>query len=421
MLYRKESSIQDSKALSVIERPDPAELYQILYRLSKKDYKVIKARELAKRSLSLLILILSILGIFFTVFYFTFVHDSMKDLNNEIIKYRDSITSLNTEVEKLSASELEYKNQIKTYEDIFNKLKIEDNRIIDFDLTEAVQKNIEKIDGITGDYKNIHRGNTNFKETALTFDLGTGEELPYVYSVLKRFNAKATIFLSNEMPSTNYGSLFKEKNIHYLIKMSKLGCEFGNHTWSHYNLKKSLYETSKRYRINLTFVSDDVLDELAIKLEFDRVRDRFYRETGIVLSPLWRAPYGDLDERILTIAAKAGYPNHVFWSSNKIGPLDFYDYINRRFLYIKNKNTGKYYRKRNPYYFTSAEMLARMKEWEKNDRFGLNGTISICHLGTSRKVDKMIHILPEYISYFQNKGYHFVLVSELIKLPAQEL
>jgi hypothetical protein len=36
------------------------------------------------------------------------------------------------------------------------------------------------------------------------------------------------------------------------------------------------------------------------------------------------------------------------------------------------------------------------------------------HLGTARKTDKIIYALPEYISFFQRKGYHFVTLSECI-------
>ena len=216
------------------------------------------------------------------------------------------------------------------------------------------------------------------------------------------------------MNSTEYGSLFDQKHLDYLIKLHEIGCEFGNHTWSHYNLQRSLYETSKKRRLGLSFISDEVLDEISLKLEFDMVRNKLYNDTGIELSPFWRAPYGAFDRRILKMASMAGYPNHVYWSSNKMGPLDFYDYVTKRNIRVKQRDTGKYIKVKNPFYFSSTEMLARLKEWERSDIHGLNGAISIAHLGTSRKNDKIIYILPEYISYFQNKGYHFVLVSEVI-------
>ncbi|KKL56042.1 hypothetical protein LCGC14_2249360 [marine sediment metagenome] len=398
----------------VITEAETTRLYEQIYDLSQKTYKSTQFRFLAKRSALLIIIFMSALGFFALIFYFAFMKDYMKSLNSQLLKYSKSVESLNTEIEKLSTLEQEYVNQLKFYEDTFSSLKIEDNRLVDFDLTKSVRKNIAEIDNSAGEYRNISRGNTDFKEIALTFDLGTGEDLPFVYAILKRYNVRATIFISNEMHSTEYGSLFNQRHIDYLVKLYELGSEFGNHTWSHYNLKRSLYETSKRRRLSLSFISDEVFDEMGLKLEFDRVRNKFYDDTGIVLSPFWRAPYGAIDERILKIASMAGYPNHVYWSANKTGPLDFYDYITKRNLRVKNRGTGKYTRVKNPYYFSSAQMLARLKEWERADSHGLNGAISISHLGTSRKNDKIIYILPEYLSYFQNKGYHFVPVSELI-------
>ncbi|UCB45391.1 MAG: polysaccharide deacetylase family protein [Spirochaetota bacterium] len=407
--YRRESVAE-----SETERPDPDQLYHLLYSSAKKDYKQLTARLVARRSFLLIILILSIVGTFSIVFYPTILKKRVERLNNQVTEYRSNIVTLKEEIEKFSAQELEYKEQINTFEDIFGKLVIEDSRIIDFDLTKTVSNNIERFDSIDAGYRNIRRGNIEFKDTALTFDLGTGADLPVIYSILKRHSAVATIFVSNEMPSNRYGSLFNDRNLKYLIKLNEIGCEFGNHTWSHYNLKRSLYDTSKRSRLSFIYVSDDALNELNIQRELKKVEERLYRETGITISPLWRAPYGEVDERILRVASQAGYPYHIFWSGNKSGPLDFFDYVTKRSIWVKDNDTGKYSRKQNPYYYTSSEMLAQMKKWEASDPHGLNGAITIAHLGTSRKSDRMVNILPEYISYFQNKGYRFVRVSELI-------
>jgi peptidoglycan/xylan/chitin deacetylase (PgdA/CDA1 family) len=397
-----------------IERPDPDQLYQLLYNSAQRDYKLVKARVIAKRSFLLVVILLSVIGIFSILFYWTFLKSRMVTMQSDIVEYRDSIRGLHTKIEELSAQGLEYKEQIRAYEDMIGKLKLEDDRIIDFDLTDEVARSTGRIDTINAAFRNITRGDTGFRETALTFDLGTGEDLPFVYSVLKRFSVGATVFVSNEMPSDHYGSLFNSRNLKYLVKLNEIGCEFGNHTWSHYNLKRSLYETSKRSRLSFSSLSDEVIDEINIRQELKKVEDRVYRETGIVLAPFWRAPYGEIDERVLKVAAASGYPNHVFWSGNRMGPLDFYDYVTKRLVLSRDNATGKYVRAKNPFYFTSQEMLARMKQWEHSDPNGLNGAISISHLGTSRKSDRMVQILPEYISYFRNRGYRFVLVSEVI-------
>jgi peptidoglycan/xylan/chitin deacetylase (PgdA/CDA1 family) len=390
------------------------EIYEELYTQSQKDYRRIRVRGFFRRSFYLFLTLLAVIGILATLIYLTFIRDHLEKLKDEISRYTDELAHLNSEIRKLSASEYFYKSQIDEYQSVFDALIIEDSRLVDVDLTKVVRENIESFEEEGFEYYNISRGNTDFRETALTFDLGTGEDLAAVYTTLNRLGARATVFISNELASTQYGSLFKERNIQYLQKLGELGCEFGNHTWSHYHLKRSIYETSKKKRLHLSFVSDEVLDEFSLILEFDRVRKVFKQETGLELSPLWRAPYGAIDHRILNTAAKAGYPYHIFWSSNDMGPLDFFDYEKKRTVRIYDNDRHKYTLVRNPTYFTSGEMLQRMKEWEKTDEYGLNGAISIAHLGTSRKIDRMVRILPEYIAYFQNKGYRFVTVSEVL-------
>ena len=390
------------------------EIYQELYQQTRRDFNQARVRGLFRKSFMLLISILSVTGLGSALLYFTVIKTHLAGIRDEINRYRGEVTSLNREIQKLSASEHLYRSQIDEYRSVFSNLVIEDGRLIDVDLTSLVRESIESYEGGGYEYFNISRGNTSLPETALTFDLGTGEDLPQVYTVLNRLGARATVFISNEMASTEYGSLFRERNIAYLIKMGELGCEFGNHTWSHYHLKYSMYETSRRRRLHLSFISDEVLDELSLILEFDLVRKRFKEETGYDLSPLWRAPYGAVDHRILSVAAKAGYPSHVFWSGNELGPLDFFDYEKQRTVRVYDNDKNRYTFARNPNYFTSGEMLQRMKDWEKADPHGLNGAIAIAHLGTSRKLDKMVRILPEYVSYFQSSGYRFVTVSEVI-------
>ncbi|MFW6138756.1 MAG: polysaccharide deacetylase family protein [Spirochaetota bacterium] len=395
--------------------PDLHQVYKHLFQQSRKDYRAARTRETFKKTLLMIIMLFSAAGLFLIIFYFSFLDPRLKHLHQDLIAERRKVSTLSSRVEEMKAVHQEYKSQIEAFQKTLGELKIEDNLVKDVDLSDIVRRNLNSIGRPSVEFRNLTRGNTGIRETALTFDLGTGEELPYVYSVLKKFKVKATIFISNEMPSLSYGALFNPGNINYLIKMGQLGCEFGNHTWSHYDLNRSLLETSKNTRLSLLYVADDVMDSADIQLELDRVEKKFYEQTGYNLAPLWRVPYGAINHTILSIAAEAGYPAHVFWSANKMGPLDFYDYITDRFITVKDPGTGTYYKKTNPYYFTSGEMLNRLKQWEKTDPHGLNGAIAICHLGTSRKTDKIIKILPHYISYFQNKGYRFVTVSRLME------
>jgi peptidoglycan/xylan/chitin deacetylase (PgdA/CDA1 family) len=330
------------------------EIYQNLYQLSQKVYKRESVRGFFKKSFKLILSLLSLAGILSILFYLTFVRSHMVRLSDEITRYSDEVAHLTSEIAKLASSERIYRNKVDEYKGILNNLVIEDSRIVDFDLSQTVRENIEGFGNSEYEYYNIGRGNTNFKETALTYDLSSGEDLPLVYAILNRLSTKATIFISNDMTSMSYGALFKDRNI--------------------------------------SFISDDVIDEFSLMLEFDRVRKIFKERTGFELSPLWRAPYGAIDHRVLTVAAKLGYPQVRIYDNDK----------------------NKHSLVRNPNYYTSGELLSRMKEWEKADLHGLNGAISIAHLGTTRKVDRMVKILPEYISYFRTRGYQFVTVSEVM-------
>jgi peptidoglycan/xylan/chitin deacetylase (PgdA/CDA1 family) len=390
------------------------EVYQELYTQSRKDFRRVQLRGFFRKSFHLVLTLLAVSGILAALVYLTFIRNHLHRLSDEINRYTRELTHLNSEIQKLTASEHFYRTQIDEFQSVFDNLIIEDSRLLDVDLTKTVNRNIESFETGRYEYYNISRGNTDFAETALTFDLGTGEDLPALYAILNRFEARATVFISNEMASTQYGSLHKDRNIHYLQKLSELGCEIGNHTWSHYNLKRSIYETSRKRRLHISFISDEVMDEFSLILEFDMVRRHFKQETGLDMSSIWRAPYGAIDHRILSTAAKAGYPYHIFWSGNEVGPLDFFDYEKKRTVRIYDNDRNRYAFVRNPNYYSSGEMLLRMKEWERKDEHGLNGAIAIAHLGTSRKMDKMIKILPEYVSYFQKKGYRFVTVSEVL-------
>jgi peptidoglycan/xylan/chitin deacetylase (PgdA/CDA1 family) len=105
------------------------------------------------------------------------------------------------------------------------------------------------------------------------------------------------------------------------------------------------------------------------------------------------------------------------WSRNSRGSLDLPDYIHKQFLYKKSSN-GKKEVVKNPHYKTSEETLAFLDAWERVDPNGMNGSIILMHLGGPRKFDKLIHILPEFITKMKAKGYKFVTVSQILNSRA---
>jgi peptidoglycan/xylan/chitin deacetylase (PgdA/CDA1 family) len=391
-----------------------SDVFEHVYTLAQRDYRRLRHRAFFRRSAGIILLALSAAGCASILIFFLFLKDHLHDLYAELAGYGAAVAALNHELQAIHSAEEALKQQLDEYRQFMGRLTIQDERIVDFDLAPDVESAAASMDRTAFEYRNLRRGPTHRKELALTFDMGTGRELEYVYKVLRQSGARATIFLSNEVPADGYGSLISRDNLDNLRRLADLGCEFGNHTWSHYNLRRSLYETSRRRRLSLTYLSDTVLDDAGLAREFDMVRRSMLNE-GIPMSNLWRAPYGAYDRRILAAAAGMGYTTHVMWSGNRLGPLDFYDYVYKRTVLRDEDGDGDFERVPNPVYYTSEQMLGRMKRWEQVDPHGLRGAIAIAHLGTARRFDRITRILPDFIAYCHDRGYRFVTVSELMR------
>lgn len=289
----------------------------------------------------------------------------------------------------------------------------------DVDLSDVIKKNVESIraniGGVSG--LNISRGNTNFKEIALTFDLSSGEDLPTLFEYIKKYDIRVTIFISNEADSDTAGSLFIPENIAMLKKLSALGnkVEFGNHTWSHFNHHRSLFEKSLRRRLAYSFLSDNPLNFDLMGEQIQKVETKFKEITGQELKKIYRLPYGSMNQLVLNTYAKLGYDKHIFWSSS--GPrlsLAILDYISNPYVYKIDPLTGKKEMVKNSNYWTSAETKSILFEFERKDKFHMNGAIILMHTGTKRKFDKLFYVLPDFIIEMKKKGYSFVTVTEIL-------
>ena len=74
------------------------------------------------------------------------------------------------------------------------------------------------------------------KLIALTFDDGPDKYTPQVLDALERNGIKATFFVIGSNVSGTDASVFQ--------RMLDLGCEIGNHTWSHVSLRDSAYDVA---------------------------------------------------------------------------------------------------------------------------------------------------------------------------------
>ncbi|EQA63225.1 polysaccharide deacetylase family protein [Leptospira alexanderi] len=360
------------------------------------------------------------LRILFSVGFFTFLSAaSVLTLAHRIFKLEATVEKQTVHITNLEESLTSLRLEEQQQEEELLKFKSDlYDAVSDGDLSDQVSENKISLEVLAGSDvgKNINRGDVRFKEIALTFDLGTGEDLKLIYEYLSRFPIKITLFVSNENPALKNGSFFSNTNLRYLRKLSELGDRvvFGNHTWSHYNIPRSLYETSLRKRILLSYVSDEIPDANFLQQEMKMVEEKFESITGKQLTKYYRLPYGGFDPLVIQTFGKLGYTHHIFWSNNSVGSLDIPDFVYKKFIYKKDPRTGKTRIMPNPNYKTRAEALDFLYRWEEADKDGMNGAIILMHLGSPRQSEKLIYILPDFIQEMLSKGYSFVTIPEII-------
>ncbi|ALO25593.1 MULTISPECIES: polysaccharide deacetylase family protein [Leptospira] len=360
------------------------------------------------------------LRILFSIGFFTFLSvASVITLAHRIFKLEATVEKQTIHITNLEESLTSLRLEEQQQEEELLKFKSDIyDAVPDGDLSDQVSENKINLEVLVGSDvgKNINRGDVRFKEIALTFDLGTGEDLKLIYEYLSQFPIKITLFVSNENPALKNGSFFSNTNLRYLKKLSELGDRvvFGNHTWSHYNIPRSLYETSLRKRILLSYVSDEIPDANFLQQEMRMVEEKFESITGKQLTKYYRLPYGGFDPLVIQTFGKLGYTHHIFWSNNSVGSLDIPDFVYKKFIYKKDPKTGKTRIMPNPNYKTRAEALDFLYRWEEADKDGMNGAIILMHLGSPRQSEKLIYILPDFIREMLSKGYSFVTVPEII-------
>ena len=65
---------------------DQLRLYGHIYELSRRDYRTLRMRTFARKSLVLVILLLAGAGVFFSVFYFVFLRSRISSLREQLVQ-----------------------------------------------------------------------------------------------------------------------------------------------------------------------------------------------------------------------------------------------------------------------------------------------------------------------------------------------
>ena len=202
----------------------------------------------------------------------------------------------------------------------------------------------------------VERGPNRSGQIALTFDAGGEADCcSDLIAALGRAHIASTFFITAK---------WAQENPECATEIWKHGHEIGNHTWSH---------------LDLTRQPDTVVrDEIKRAEVF--LTDLF----GQNPRPLWRAPFGARNARVLGIAHSLGYRS-IYWTLDSLDSVD--PPKSAQFLIdrITNRSTEQ-----------------------------LDGAIILMHVG----VPSTAEALPAIIDNLQSRGFWLVTVSTLLRWPA---
>lgn len=189
---------------------------------------------------------------------------------------------------------------------------------------------------------------TDKKQVALSFDAAWGnEDTGRILETLKKHNVKVTFFMTGG---------WVESYPDDVKAILAAGHDLGNHSENHKNMSQ---------------ISDEECQE-----ELMTVHTKVQELTGYEMC-LFRPPYGDYDNHVITNAHKCGY-YPIQWS---IDSLDWKDY-------------------------GADDIVKRVVESDKLN----NGAIILMHNGAKYTADA----LERVITGLQDKGYEIVPISQLI-------
>jgi len=134
---------------------------------------------------------------------------------------------------------------------------------------------------------------TDKKQVALSFDAAWGnEDTKVLMDILAKYNVKVTFFMTGE---------WVEKYPEDVKYIAEQGHDLGNHSMTHPQMSK--------------------LSEAKIREEIQTVHDKVKELTGIEME-LFRPPFGDYDNEVITTLADMGYYT-IQWD---VDSLDWKDY-----------------------------------------------------------------------------------------------
>jgi peptidoglycan/xylan/chitin deacetylase (PgdA/CDA1 family) len=201
----------------------------------------------------------------------------------------------------------------------------------------------------------VERGLRGRHQIALTFDAcGEADCFQELLGDLEHAHVRSTFFVTGD---------WAERNPECAREIIQHGHEVGNHTWHHLDLTKH---------------SDEIVRQEI--LQGENILARVCQRDP---SPLWRAPFGARDNRVLEIAHALGYRS-IYWTIDSLDSVD---------------------PPKTPQFL--VDRIVRKSDTD------LDGAIILLHVGEPSTAAA----LPEIISNLQRRRFHLVTVSILLDLP----
>jgi len=161
----------------------------------------------------------------------------------------------------------------------------------------ACRPSAPAVDKTPGHSVAISKGPADCNTVALTFDAGADRGYAeQILDILKQEQVPASFGMTGAWASAN-GDLIQ--------RMVDEGHEMINHTWDH--------------RSFTGFSAGRPLGVGERRLELDRTDDLLTGLTGHSSRPLWRPPYGDLDDGVLRDVSDDGYDYTIMWTVDSLG------------------------------------------------------------------------------------------------------
>lgn len=231
---------------------------------------------------------------------------------------------------------------------------------------------------------NVTSGPSEGALIALTFDGSAFDNIATaILDTLSSRNVLATMFISGE---------FMRKHPQTLKNIVAAGHEIGNHTRDHPHLTSW---ADNQQQITLSDVSPEM-----IRRELKGADELMVKITGQHMAPIWRAPYGEINDQICGWAQQCGYL-HVGWQQAR--------------TFSQNFDTNDWVTQaEDPGYYPPQVVYDKFVAMAQSGR--LNGGIILMHLGTTRKDPaQQVHtILGRLIDTCKASGYTFVTVSQML-------